>query len=799
MASKEDTNTNSKRLIELVKTKKSKEVLLLLKQNVDIKYTDQTGCTVLHYAASNGLVDVTTAIGEQEKNKSKVFDAKNLEGETAIFYAVKHNQLQVLPALVAFGADINIKDKNNKSPFSLAVDKKNIDICMFLCDVGAEVDITEWGLALMNINMLRRQDRTILELVKEHNTKMKARAYGLIKQKLIHVGKDYKKSMLSELGAEVEFSINGNSFYFYISQTSPEYSPVERYLENKQRIFSDIYYTKCWGNAKMSATMKITVPGQAKCNERLSIVPVEGKQKVTLNNVTNSEDQKNPITKLMISQTYEKDENIQFVTIATILPENFKVPKSGTKIEPKMEPGCCIQIPEGTFESEKLLSVNIAETYDWKTEISGKSDVLFTNVLKVVIAGGAQPKKPVIMTLPLHSKAIKESEVVIISSSKAMPKQNEDWEVVKTANTKIVNAKIVFEVSHFSWVVAANQQSLFESIVQATKAVNEERQVEVYAMLKEESENSFLLVIEWTLLKKAKERRKYWKEKGFQEQSSRTLTIQNNRSYKMVFSDDLIVDDVMLSENRMPMYFDKDKDRSMKMFHLLSSEKTPKGYIYIERQVNPIQENDFEPKIETVENNWIKNTKKPKKIVYENCLTLPIGMQDTGGLVKVGDKRNTATRQTNAAVDEEDDKVVRATPQDIPAIGRSKHDNETNARLRKEIKYKKYKVKVDPEDPQCTIYVLRKRSLRRIGELLTDEECYELGKLLRLEKQILDQLKKGKGKIQDKVFEEWRIKHSLPNASLVEVLAEALEKIGRTVEAEIVKTAHSDKAEFNTG
>lgn len=49
---------------------------------------------------------------------------------------------------------------------------------MFLCDVGAEVDITEWGLALMNINMLRGQDRTILELVKEHNTKMKARAYG---------------------------------------------------------------------------------------------------------------------------------------------------------------------------------------------------------------------------------------------------------------------------------------------------------------------------------------------------------------------------------------------------------------------------------------------------------------------------------------------------------------------------------------------------------------------------------------------------------------------------------------------
>lgn len=69
----------------------------------------------------------------------------------------------------------------------------------------------------------------------------------------------------------------------------------------------------------------------------------------------------------MVGQTYGKDEDIQFVTIATILPEIFKVPKSGTTIEPKMEPGCCIQIPEGTFESEKLLSVNVCKSifFSW--------------------------------------------------------------------------------------------------------------------------------------------------------------------------------------------------------------------------------------------------------------------------------------------------------------------------------------------------------------------------------------------------------------------------------------------------
>ncbi|CAC5361176.1 unnamed protein product [Mytilus coruscus] len=769
MANKQDTDT--KRLIELVKAKKSKEVLLLLQQSVDVKYTDQTGCTALHYAASNGLVDVITAIGELDKNKTKVFDAKNLEGETAIYYAVKHNQLQVLPALVAFGADFNIKDKNHKSPFSLAVDRKNIDICKFLCDVGAEVDITEWGLALMNIGMLRGQDRTILELVKEHNTRMKARAYGLIKQKLIHVSKDYDKSILSGFGAEVDFSTNGNSFYFYISKTSPDYSPVERYLENKQRIFSDIYYTKCWGNAKMSTNMKIRIPGQANCNERLSVVPVEGKQKVTLNNVTNSEDKKNPITEIMVSQTYGKDEEIQFVTIATVMPEIFKVPKSGTTIEPKMEPGCCIQISEGTFESEKLLSVNVCSgnirLENWK---SGKSDVLFTNVLKVVIAGGAQPKKPVIMTLPLHSKTMKESDIVIISSSKAMPTEEGDWQVVDTAKPKIVNTKIVFEVSHFSWAVAAKQQNLFERYCSSNKSNKWRKTSRSICHVKKRIRKQFPSCHRVdTLLRKAKERKKFWRKRGYEEQSSKTLKIQNNRCYKMSFSEDLIVDDVMLNENRMDMHFDKNKDKSTKMFHLISSEKTPTGNVYIERQVTPIQENDFEPKLETVENSWIKNIKKPKKIEHEICLTLPIGMQNTDISVKDGGNGHMATRQIHAAVDGDDGNGVRAIHQGSHAAG------------------------------EGTIYVLRKRSLRRIGELLTDEECYELGKLLRLEKQTLVQLKKGKGKIQHKVFEEWRIKHSLPNASLVEVLADALENIGRTAEAEIVRTAHSDKSEFNTG
>lgn len=68
--------------------------------------------------------------------------------------------------------------------------------------------------------------------------------------------------------------------------------------------------------------------------------------------------------------------------------------------------------------------------------------------------------------------------------------------------------------------------------VQAKKAANDERQVEVYAMFQDKSENRILLV-EWTVLRKAKARKKRWGVKGFQELSSQTLTIQNDHIYKV--------------------------------------------------------------------------------------------------------------------------------------------------------------------------------------------------------------------------------------------------------------------------
>ena len=94
------------------------------------------------------------------------------------------------------------------------------------------------------------------------------------------------------------------------------------------------------------------------------------------------------------------------------------------------------------------------------------------------------------------------------------------------------------------------------------------------------------------------------------------------------------------------------------------------------------------------------------------------------------------------------------------------------------------------------IPVLRLKSLKRIGDMLTEEECYKIGTKFRIKSYTLKDIR-SKPNFHHKIFEEWREIHTKPNKSLVEVLADILEDIDRMQEAEIVRKAYADKTEFN--
>ena len=60
-----------------------------------------------------------------------------------------------------------------------------------------------------------------------------------------------------------------------------------------------------------------------------------------------------------------------------------------------------------------------------------------------------QPKQPIDMKLPMHSKAQSETDVVVLASSKEYPEEMEDWELVTARKDRRRNCA-AFQIKHFS-------------------------------------------------------------------------------------------------------------------------------------------------------------------------------------------------------------------------------------------------------------------------------------------------------------------------------------------------------------
>ncbi|VDI62606.1 Hypothetical predicted protein [Mytilus galloprovincialis] len=96
-------------LIRLLKRRKVKEAIKQVKDGESLNESDENGCTALHYACSEGLLDFIVAAALHGVN----FEQKDKDGESALFKAVQYSKLESIVALVAFKSNVNVKNKEN--------------------------------------------------------------------------------------------------------------------------------------------------------------------------------------------------------------------------------------------------------------------------------------------------------------------------------------------------------------------------------------------------------------------------------------------------------------------------------------------------------------------------------------------------------------------------------------------------------------------------------------------------------------------------------------------------------------
>ena len=115
-------------------------VRALLKQGADVNAAHGDGMTALHWAASNGDLELTQMLVYAGANLRA---STRLNGYTPLFLASREGQAPIVAALLKAGAEADARSSTGSTPLMLAAASGNVDAVRLLLDAGADVKTKE--------------------------------------------------------------------------------------------------------------------------------------------------------------------------------------------------------------------------------------------------------------------------------------------------------------------------------------------------------------------------------------------------------------------------------------------------------------------------------------------------------------------------------------------------------------------------------------------------------------------------------------------------------------------------------
>lgn len=747
-----------KNLLSKIKSSKVREAKLLINQIADVQYTDEVGCTSLHYAAVGGHIDLIPDLIARGGNVKQT----DVNGETPVHKAARKGNTEVIMALCSYGADIGTLNMLGQSALELAVINKDINLVKLLLMLGAEPALQDWHWA--SEDQLSTTERSILDLFIELRSRFNGYKDGGISVEVKHVipGQEFK---LSSLDITVTTKGVVHDFYLYCCKVQSQYYRMESkhghvydQLQQNQYLFSDMYEVIAWGKSPKSLYLCITVSGVPSCSESLSILPIEGTVlgNIVPHKISDSNDPDDmQYTTVNAEVQLEQSRTVRFVIITTETPEIYTITEDAMVIQPEMEPGSEIDIPKGTFDGHSQLTINVCETKSLNADEPDITEpLLITNVLDLTMDNGQQPKKAIKLKIPVHTTT--DKEFVLFSCHKEYPEGDEDWEISEISSQH-TGKLISFDVTQFSFYVAGSRNYQEKAKRVATQAINKERTVQLFVMMKCLNETNATLVFECILTRQGKKRRKHWKKEGFEPVESFEHSVHVYQKFRIMVSENL---HVQANDQERIIIFDPNKKRNYITYNLV--DKSPTGELIVEKIV------------EKTKNPSAKLVLKPTK--NENT---------TFWLKKVCCQENSV----QPSIIPPDEQTLQSEYEFLVKFSVAPKLEEDT--VPKEVEEEK----LDPNDPECPnkLSVLRWSSLKRLGEQLTDTECFHLGVQLHIDMNKLKDLQK-QNNFKEKMFREWRPKR--PYESLVENLKQGLDRINKQIEANWVQEAYNNAGEF---
>ncbi|CAN8097488.1 unnamed protein product [Discula destructiva] len=114
-------------------------VMLLLRHGADPNARDATKRSPLHWAATNGYVELARCLLSGEIRNITKIDAKQNRTETALHLASENNRVEIVELLLSHGASVDAESAGQWTPLINAAEKGHADVVAKLLNAGANV------------------------------------------------------------------------------------------------------------------------------------------------------------------------------------------------------------------------------------------------------------------------------------------------------------------------------------------------------------------------------------------------------------------------------------------------------------------------------------------------------------------------------------------------------------------------------------------------------------------------------------------------------------------------------------
>lgn len=161
-------------LLILAETGDTAGVERMLKVDINLNETDESGRTALHAAAESGNLEIVTVL----LLRGAEIDRKDDLGRSPLLLAVSAGRSDVVEALSLAGADISLVDESGKSPASLCLDTATVQLPYLLNGENINLDVID-GKPMLNAAAYRGLHELLPVIIDEGADIVKQDAEGL--------------------------------------------------------------------------------------------------------------------------------------------------------------------------------------------------------------------------------------------------------------------------------------------------------------------------------------------------------------------------------------------------------------------------------------------------------------------------------------------------------------------------------------------------------------------------------------------------------------------------------------------